>query len=849
MLSIRGLKTENLIDPMGMDEPCPRFSFYIDGFSRGNLDFRITVRCSGRKVWDSGLRSYPDQPYIPYEGETLLPFTRYDWQVRIHENGKMQGKASAFFETGFLNTPWEHSCWITGQQHQITQNNVISLFRIFELGKKNIASARLCVAALGLYEAQVNGKNVTEDTLLPGWPDFYTRTMYQVHDVTKHLASGRNVIAFQLAEGWYSGTIVRGINHGQASYGNQPELRAELRLLFQDGTTEIIGTDKNFYAVALDESAIRMSDIYQGEICEGWRPELWRQGISSRKTAATEMHDRDPIRIHWQNIPPIRRVMELKPVRIIRRAPGTYIVDFGQNCAGRERLVLHHTVRGCAITVRHGEMLNPDGSLYTENLRTALATTHYTTGSHEIEIYEPHFTYYGFRYLEISGWPGRLTKQNVSCQVLSSGIEQTGRFSCSNPLIERFWKNTLWGQRSNFLDVPTDCPQRDERRGWAGDAQVFAEIAAWNMDCSAFFAKWDQDFCSCQREDGVFPHIVPKDYPTNVCAASGWSDAGIIIPEMLYRRYGDLRTAEKAFPGILRWLNWQWKHTGGPLLSNSLFGDWLNCAEEKIPPEFISTAYFIHTGRMALQLGGILGKTSGLSTLKKRLDSAQEAMLKQFTAPDGTLLIHTQTAAAMMIVFGIAEKDSAVFRKAGEFLERDIRKHKVHLTTGFLGTPILLEALTMTGNAELAGELLCQTDMPGWLFQVQHGATTVWERWNSWSPEEGFGNVGMNSFNHFANGSAASWLFSGICGIRPLFNFPGFRRFWIVPNFISELENAEAEFKSPYGIISSSWHRKAGKLTLKLKVPCGTEAILDLPRSFGIAENTLIPSGEWIFHE
>jgi len=831
-IAFRMLRVEYKENPIGMDEAAPRFSYALTGCVRQSAR-RLEVRCAADCgiVWDSGWIGQSTSTQIAYRGEKLHRFTRYSWRVKIRDE---HGRESAwsppgsFFETGFIDGPWRGK-WIglrTGVGFRLP---VQRFLRDFNLRGKRIARARLYMTALGLYEAFLNGVRVSEDCFTPGWTDYRKRVQYQAYDVSELLRKNDNTLAVHLGEGWYNGRIARHWRNNNPTYGEHNLLKCELHIDFTDGTRRIIVSDKEFIGITTD-GAIRASDIYDGELYDAWRDRSWMLPGGLRSPAAACREFEHPVKVVWQSGEAVRRVAEVKPVKIIRRPSGVHLVDFGQNLTGRERLRLKNTVQGTAIVIRHGEMLNPNGSLYVENLRTALATTVYTCGEHAEEIYEPTFTFFGFRYLEISGWPGRLTKNRISAQVLCSDLKKTGDFSCSDPMVNRLYRNIVWGQRGNFLDIPTDCPQRDERFGWTGDAQIFADAATYNMDCAAFYTKWIHDLNSCQQPDGVYPHIAPSPFD-GYSGCPGWGDAAVICPWIMFAKYADTRLLETFFPNMADWIDHQAKsRTDSMFTADAGYGDWLNI-DDPTPGNYIAAAYLAGMCRLMSKIGALTGKQVEAKRMAALADDATGAFRSEFVTPAGTLKIKSQTGMLLALHFDLLP-DAAVPQTVAELVRNIREKRGTHLSTGFLGTPLLLPVLSRFGEIDTAYELLLQTTYPGWLYPVTRGATTMWERWDSCTQENGFGNVEMNSFNHYAYGAVGEWFFKTVCGIVPCVEsekLAGFKRFILAPEPGKCLDHAEATYHSFYGIIKSAWKRGDGRFTWKFTVPCNTTAEIRLP--------------------
>ena len=836
MLKPVALQVEYKTNPIGIDEPSPRFFYRLEGDGLEQLARRVTVtmETDGAVVWDSGWIDSGVTIQIPYTGAALLPHTGYRWHVEVRDDrGEVAASPDARFETGFMGSRWRAE-WITSimAKGDSVLHGVQQLFRDFE-APEDLVSARLYASALGLYEARINGEAVTEDIFTPGFTDYFERVQYQAYDITSLLRPGReNTLSVNLADGWYCGLIARLWTHGVASFGNYPCFLAELHLRRKNGETEIIATDRKFQALNHWFAPLRHSDIYQGERAEAWRDDTsWRLPGTKRGHVWEVVTAEPKVKVVWQSGEPVRRMHEIKPKEIIRRPGNTWIVDFGQNFTGRERLRLTDTHQGVTIVIKHGEMLNPDGSLYIENLRSAVAQTVYSCGTHDEEIYEPAFTFYGFRYLEINGWPGELTADQITAFACYTNLPETGDFRCTEPLVNQLYSNIVWGQRSNFLDIPTDCPQRDERLGWTGDTQVFANTATYNMYAPAFYTKWIADLNISLSPSGCFTCYVPNPFPKTAGQATGWSDAGIICPFIMFSKYGDTRLLEKYYDAMAHWLDWQIGISRGTfILEMATFRDWLNINADT-PEIYLSSVYLAGMLKLLARIAGILGRPEEQTRREALAEEAARAVNERFF-PNGELNVHTQTAALLALHFGLVEGAAAA--KTAAFLVHDIRDtRKLHLSTGFLGTPLLLKVLTQIGEVDLAYKLLLQTTYPGWLYPVTQGATTMWERWNSWSDTDGFGDVGMNSFNHYGYGAVGEWFFETICGIKPGGDAPderAFRRFRLAPRFGTILGGASAHYDSINGRIESGWKRRDdGTIEWAFTVPRNTTAEVVLP--------------------
>ncbi len=838
MLTISNLQTEYKVTPMGMDEPCPRFFYELGGDSKRQTAYRIAVKAAdGAEMWDSGKVGGSRTIQIEYAGKDLCAFTRYIWSVQVwDENDAVSETAESWFETGFLNEEWRAK-WISAAWGG-TYNPMSRFVRDFKV-ERNVVRARLYATALGTYDVYMNGRKLGDDLLKPGWTDYYSHVQYQAFDVTEEIRNGDNTLAVTLADGWY---VCKG-------YGQCPMFSGELHLYYGDGSVEKILSAKDwkkYYIHILNP--MRASNLYNGEFYEKWEETDWKLPGGERvyAVASSEVDEKthpvlSGMKVVWQSGPNTRRMRKMMPVSIVKRPNATWVIDFGQNFTGHEYFRLENTMQGSTIVIKHGEMLNPDGSVYVQNLRTAWQRTIYTTGTNAVEEYEPQYTYYGFRYLEISGWPCEtMTAENIYAYAVYSDLAETGSFECSEPLLNQLYSNLVWGQRSNFLDVPTDCPQRDERQGWTGDIQVFANVATYNMACGDFFTKWLEDLNCGQDAEGSYPYIAPNPSKNaHGQGASGWSDAAITTPALMLLKYGDTRLAKKYFSNMRAWLDWQIRKANGSyLVKNALFNDWLNI-DAMMDETYLSTACLAGMTSLLAKIAEEIGETRAAAELKEQFAGIKAAFCAEYFDADGVLKHQRQTAAVMALHYNLCPSDE-VRKKTLEYLKHDIAvTRNMHLSTGFLGTPLLLKTLTENGENDLAYDLLLQTTYPGWLYPVTQGATTVWERWNSWTEKDGFCDPEMNSFNHYAYGAVGDWFYETICGIQPQYDSAE-HKFVLAPVPGKRLTYASASYRSAYGKIVSAWKREGDGIVWNFTVPVNTTAKLVIPAGY-TAEN--LPAG------
>ncbi|MBA3655507.1 MAG: family 78 glycoside hydrolase catalytic domain, partial [Actinobacteria bacterium] len=749
----------------------------------------------------------------PYTGPPLRSRQRVDWTVRVwDETGAASEYApGAWWEMGLLDPDDWQAAWIAPAERSPTPSAVSYLHTTIRLDASP-TQARAYASALGLYELRCNGAKVGDGYLAPGWTDYNSRLHYQVLDLTDLLVAGDNHIEAVLADGWYAGWV--GFVGQREHYGDTPQLLVQIETETAAGR-EVHSTGPEWHA---GRGPIRTSDMLLGEVHDH------RSAVDA--TAPVRLTDGTAARRLVSPGPPVRMLTELAPVSITDMGGGTHRIDLGQNMVGWLRLSLRGAP-GATVTVRHAEILDADGSLYTENLRAAAATDSYVLASASAEICEPVFTFHGFRYAEVSGYDGTLSTDDVVGVVIGSDVPQAGTFACSNDRVNQLHSNIVWSARGNFLEVPTDCPQRDERLGWTGDAQVFVETACYITDAAAFYTKWLRDLVDAQSEDGGFPDVAPRIVdPAD--GAAGWADAGTIVPAVVAHRYGDLDLLIAAYPAMRAWVNYV--HDANPGLlwlerRNNDMGDWLN-VDAETDKDLIATAFFAHSTRRTAQAAATLGRVDDAVALHALADRIGEAFRAAYLLDGGRLKTETQSGYALALRFGLIPP--ADVSDATDNLVADIEAHNGHLTTGFLGVNHLLPALSLGGRHDVAYRLLLTGTYPSWLYSVEHGATTIWERWDGWTADGGFQNAGMNSFNHYAFGAVGEWLYRTAAGIGFDADVYGCRMLDIAPEPCDALEWVEATYNSVLGPIRSRWQRDGDAVTLDVDVPVGAEARVHL---------------------
>lgn len=838
------LRTEYRENPIGIDVRVPRFSWQLHATRRNTTQSAYEIRVAadssslGRApTWSSGRVTSDESIFRAYAGPPLRSTTRYWWQVRAWDDAGHTSPWStpAFFETGLFERGDWTAQWITPDLAEDTTraNPSPMLRRDFSLDGR-IASARLYVTSLGLNLVEINGRRVTDHLFTPGWTSYAKRLQYDTYDVTPLLTSGANAVGVTLGDGWYRGHL--GFRGKRNNYGTRLGILAQLVVRYADGRAQTIGTDTQWKSAT---GPIRLSDIYDGETYDA---RLERTGWSS---ARYDDHEWRGVRV-LEGVtaqlvapvgPPVRRTQEITPVKIIHTPTGETVFDLGQNMVGWVRLKVRGPA-GSTVRLRHAEVLDKAGNMYTANLRGARAEVQYTLRGGSEETFEPHFTFQGFRYVAVDGYPGTPSLDAVTGVVIHSDMERTGSFASSNTLVNQLQHNILWGERGNFLDVPTDCPQRDERLGWTGDAQVFSRTAAFNMDVNGFFAKWLADLALDQKSDGSMPSVIPdvlSRTSASVGGSAGWADASVIVPWNVYQAYGDARLLERQYPSMRAWVDYVHKQAGDKLLWNtgSHYGDWLAFATTRsdypgatTDKDLIATAYFAHSSDLVSRAAAALGNTDDARTYRDLFERIRAAFQREFVSASGRLASNTQTAYVLALDFDLLPESMRA--ESARRLAADVAVMK-HLTTGFLGTPALTRTLSDNGYLDAAYKLLLNEQYPSWLYPVKHGATTIWERWDGQKPDGSFQDAGMNSFNHYAYGAVGDWMYRTVAGLDADQAVPAFRHLLIHPQPGGGFTAARATLMTPYGEAASGWSVAGDSVHVTVRVPANARATVRLP--------------------
>jgi alpha-L-rhamnosidase len=844
-LSVANLRTENQTNPVGLDITKPRFSWELVSDKRNVMQtaFEIEVKDSKNTVWSSGKIASDASIHQEYQGKMLESGKKYTWQVRVSDN---QGSVSAWsapasWVMGMINAQQEFSAqWIASGMKADTAYGIVPQFRKqFATSSKKITSATAYITAKGVYEATINGKKVGDAYLTPGWTSYNNRLLYQTFDVTAHLKSGKNAIGVQLGNGWYRGEL--GWEKKTAFYGKETALLLQINIEYADGTTEKVVSDGTWKVAP---SAMLMSEIYDGEIYDARLAQKdWTSPAFNDATwSPVAVKEFDKKNLFASNHELIKAHENIQPIKILTTPKGEQVLDFGQNLVGFVRMKISGKA-GDKIVLSHSEAMAKDGNLYFANLRNAKSEDTYLIKGDGEETYQPTFTFHGFRYVRVAGIAAPLKAENFTAIAIYSDIKPTGSFECSNALVNQLQKNIQWSQRGNFLDVPTDCPQRDERLGWTGDAEVFSRTAAYNFNVNSFFAKWLKDVAADQRENGSIPFVIPDalkgTFFDKGMGAAGWSDAGIIIPWNMYVVYGDKRIVENQYASMKSYLNYMRNAAKNDLWNTGFqFADWLSYRvddskgfigqKSAVTDNYlVAQCFYAYCIDLMIKSAKVLGKMDDVKEYENLLSNVKTAFQKEYATPSGRLISETQTAYILALQFDMLPEN--LRPQAVERLENNIKSYDYHLTTGFLGTPFLNRVLTRFGKTAVAYKLLLQETYPSWLFPIKMGATTIWERWDSQKPDGSFQDPGMTSFNHYAYGAVGEWLYRDVAGMNTDEQDAGYKKMIFKPNLGGNLEYVKAAFQSIHGKVVANWTIHLTNTVFSYEIPANTSAIIYLP--------------------
>lgn len=845
-VELRNLTVENLSEPIGIETKTPRFSWKLTSQKRDvkQTAYEIQVKERNKMMWSSGKVTSEKSIFNKYQGASLESNTKYTWQIRVWDNkGNTSKWIKSTFETAFMSSKDWKASWISSGLKSDTVNGNVPMYRkAFSLNKK-VVSAKVFVTSRGLYEIEINGKRMGDSYLNPGWTSYSKHLQYQTYDVSNLLEKGKNAIGALVGSGWYR-THLTGEPKKTNIFGKETALLFQMVIKYADGTQETVVSDASWKT---SNSHILYSEIYNGEIQDARLEQKGYSTASFNDDKWTSVVLKDfPIHYITSAInEPVRKHETLKPFKVLTSPKGETILDFGQNIAGWV-VVKIQGASGDKIKLSHVEMLDKNGVPYFENLRTAKAQATYTLSGNGIETFEPHFTTFGFRYVKVEGITGKIDPDNFTAIALYSDIKETGSFETSNASINQLQSNIQWSQKGNFLDIPTDCPQRDERLGWTGDAEVFSRTASYNFNVNQFFSKWLIDVAADQGKDGSVPFVIPNIFLPEVGfnlpeSAAGWADASLIIPYNMYVTYGDKELVERQYPSMKAYLNHIRQIAKNDLWNTGWqFGDWLSYRVDDSNDEIgmksaitdnylVAQCFYVYNVQIMIKTATLLGKTEDVKEYQALLERVKKQFQNEFMTASGRLISETQTAYILALQFDVLPEK--LRPQAVERLVKNIESYNFHLTTGFLGTPFLNSVLTRFGHNDVAYKLLLQDTYPSWLYPIKaHGATTIWERWDSKKADGSFQDPSMTSFNHYAYGAVGDWMYRTIVGIdTEEADGAGYKQITIKPQIGGDLAYAKGSLETNYGLLSSAWKIENDKLIFDVEIPVNTTATIEFP--------------------
>ncbi|NLE99699.1 MAG: family 78 glycoside hydrolase catalytic domain [Anaerolineales bacterium] len=861
------LRCEYAATPLGVDRLQPRLGWRIPAAVRGQRQTAYQVLVSSDKkslnrgegtLWDSGRVNSDQSIQVTYQGSPLRSRSRYYWKVRVWDK---DGKPSEFseptwFETGMLARADWTANWIELEYDTEPTNEQPCPVLRREFGVEgSVTKACAYVSALGMVELHLNGQRVGDHLLAPEWTDYHRRVQYQTYDVTEMVRQGANTVGAMLGYGWYAGRI--GLTSEKSGprhiYGNRPRLLVQLEIQYADGRTQIITSDDSWRGTL--QGPIVDACILDGERQDARRtlPGWDMPGFDDSAWSTAKVFQAPDIELVSQYNEPIRVMLELKPIAMTEPAPGVFVFDMGQNMVGWCRLEVQGP-RGACVTLRHAELLQDDGQIYTENLRQAAQRDDYILSGDGTEVLEPHFTYHGFRYVEVTGLPKPPALDDLTGRVFYSSSPAASTFECSEPMLEKLVQNTVWTQRGNMHSTPTDCPQRNERLGWMGDAQLFSQAACFNMDMARFFTKWAVDIRDAQSDEGAFSDVSPNPFLryNTLLGAPAWADAGVIIPWRVYLNYADKEILKAQYVAAKAWVDYVHRHNDDLIWRNQRgndYGDWLNAdtmilenwpkSGGQVPKEVFATAFFAHSTDIVSKMAAILGDQEGAEQYGGLFQRIKIAFNEQFVnADDGTIYGDTQAGYALALHFDLLPPQ--LRGRAVEHIIRGIERYGGHLSTGIHSANRMMLELVNMGRADIAYQLLMLRTVPSWGYMIDQGATTIWERWDGYVAGRGVQNAGMNSYNHYAIGAVVEWLYRYVIGINPDINEPGYKHILIRPTLGGGLTHAKGTYESIHGPIATSWSLSEGQFELEVSIPGNTTATVYLPTR---APSTVLESG------
>lgn len=809
------LRCEYLTNPMGIDVQQPRFSWVLVDSDRGELQsaYQVLVASSPRllaqqkgDLWDSGKVQSDNSIHVVYAGKPLESGHVYYWEARFWDS---QGRASAYsqpahFEMGLLSRGEWKGKWISGNE----------LRKEFQLPGK-VARARVYVTALGYYELRINGQRIGDNVLDPAFTTYPKRVLYSTYDVTSVLEQGANAIGAMLGGGW--ATLSRGKSF--KGWYSQPALLLQLNVELEGGRTFSLASDGSWKAT---QGPIIRDSVYNGEVYDARKetPGWDRPGYNDSSWSNAQVVDGTQGAISAQMMPPIRVTGQMLPKSVTNPEPGVYVFDMGQNMTGWVRLRVRGP-RGARVQMRYAELLYPNGMINRANIRSAKSRDIYILKGGGPETYHAHFTYHGFRYVEVTGFPGAPGLDSVRGIVVHTAVQQTGSFVASKQILNQIQHLIHWSQVTNLFSIPTDCDQRDERQGWMGDAQVTAEEAMMNFDMPAFYTNFIRDIHDVQGPDGTVTDTVPHRYGSRP-ADPAWGTAYPQLVWYMWQQYSDRRILQENYEGVKKYVEFLRSRAPGNLLTYSYYGDWVPVVHT--PGDFVSAAYYYYDTRILSKIASVLGNTADAQTYTQLAGQIKDAINAKFFNKDtGEYATGTQTANAMALALGLPPGKSAG-KVSGNLYDDVVYYHNTHLTTGFIGIKWLMPALTHSGHSDVAYELATQTTYPSWGYMVKKGATTLWELWQDKT------GPSMNSHDHIMFGSVGAWFYRALAGINMAPDTAGYRHIRIEPRMEEDLHWASGTIQSIRGAVSSSWVHAPGKISLNVTIPVGADASVFVPQ-------------------
>lgn len=841
-LQVFNLTCEYQRTPLGLDMKKPRVSWKTQSDKRGTMQVAYQIQVSQiednfqNPLWDTGYRDSDQSIQIEYGGPDLTSRKRYYYRVKVWDNHGRESDWSevAWWETAIFELEEWKAKWITPTPKEIDPATKSAfLLRKGFLLKDNITSARIYATGVGLYEISINGERVGNALLAPGWTSYSKRIQYQIYDVTAQVKEQSNSVGIMVADGWYKGNLAW---EGKSNlYGEKRGVLLQLVVSYQDGTEEMIVTDESWKA---STGPILYSEIYHGETYDSRLEQVgWSEpSFNDTKWKHVIVHDIPLTKLVAQENNPTRVTETIKPLSVFVTPAGDTVLDMGQNMVGRMRFTVD-APRGTKIILKHAEILDKDGNIYFGNLRTAKQKVEYITKGEGPETYAPYFTFQGFRYVMVEGYPDQengLSIDHFLGEVIHSDMLPTGEFECSNTMVNQLQKNIQWGQRGNFVDVPTDCPQRDERLGWTGDAQVFIRTALFNYHGGPFFTKWLRDLEADQLPDGGVPFVIPNVIDGHSSAA--WGDAAVICPWTVYLNYGDKRILEEQYTSMKAWVEYIRAQGDNEFVWNTgfHFGDWLALDAKEDSyfgatlNELVATAFYAYSTQLLRDTSKVLNIAEDVKEYTDLLNQIKKHYRDEFITPLGRLAVQTQTAHVLTLKFDLVE--GKVKERVAKELNEMILENDYHLQTGFVGTPYLNFTLSNNGYHETAMKLLLQESYPSWLYPVTKGATTIWEHWDGLKEDGSFWSDDMNSFNHYAYGAIGDWMYRVVAGLDMDESEPAYKKVLIKPEIGGrEMTYARAIHHSMYGKIVSSWKITNEQVQIDVEIPVNTTAHILLP--------------------